>query len=70
MHGRIEVICGSMFSGKSSELQRRLRRATIAKQKIQIFKPALDNRYADNKICTHEQAAMEAIVIDIADEIL
>ena len=44
--GSIEVICGSMFSGKTEELIRRLRRATIAKQQIQVFKPAIDDRYA------------------------
>ncbi|MDQ2978814.1 MAG: thymidine kinase, partial [Acidobacteriota bacterium] len=45
--GWIEVICGSMFSGKSEELIRRLRRAIIAKQRVQIFKPALDDRFSD-----------------------
>ncbi|HUF37455.1 MAG TPA: thymidine kinase, partial [Anaerolineales bacterium] len=45
-HGSIEVITGSMFSGKTDELIRRLRRATIARQKVQVFKPIIDNRYA------------------------
>ena len=51
--GWIEVIAGSMFSGKSEELIRRLRRAQIAKQKVQIFKPAIDNRYSDAEIVSH-----------------
>jgi thymidine kinase len=51
--GWIEVITGSMFSGKSEELIRRLRRAQIARQKVQIFKPALDNRYSDGHIVSH-----------------
>jgi len=51
--GWIEVIAGSMFSGKSEELIRRLRRAQIARQKVQIFKPALDNRYSDGHIVSH-----------------
>jgi thymidine kinase len=53
--GWIEVITGSMFSGKSEELIRRLRRAQIARQKVQIFKPALDNRYGDNHIISHSE---------------
>ncbi len=48
-HGSIEVVCGSMFSGKTDELIRRLVRATIAKQKVQVFKPAIDIRYASRK---------------------
>jgi len=51
--GWIEVITGSMFSGKSEELIRRLRRAEIAKQKVQIFKPTIDNRYSDDEIVSH-----------------
>jgi len=53
--GWIEVIVGSMFSGKSEELIRRLRRAQIARQKVQIFKPAIDNRYADDHIVSHSE---------------
>ena len=52
-HGWIEVITGSMFSGKSEELIRRLRRAQIARQRVQIFKPAVDTRYADDHIVSH-----------------
>jgi thymidine kinase len=51
--GWIEVICGPMFSGKSEELIRRLRRAEIARQRVQIFKPAIDQRYSDNHIVSH-----------------
>ena len=53
--GWIEVVVGSMFSGKSEELIRRLRRAQIARQKVQIFKPALDTRYADDHIVSHSE---------------
>ncbi len=51
--GWIEVICGSMFSGKTEELIRRVRRAEIARQKVQVFKPALDDRYAAEKVASH-----------------
>jgi thymidine kinase len=51
--GTVEVICGSMFSGKTDELIRRLRRATIARQKVQVFKPAVDVRYAIEKVTSH-----------------
>ena len=51
--GWIEVITGSMFSGKSEELIRRLRRAQIARQKVQIFKPTVDNRFSDDHIVSH-----------------
>ena len=54
-HGWIEVIVGSMFSGKSEELIRRLRRAQIARQKVQIFKPSLDTRYGDDAIVSHSE---------------
>ena len=54
-HGWIEVITGSMFSGKSEELIRRLRRAQIARQKVQIFKPFIDDRYSDDHIISHSE---------------
>ena len=54
-HGWIEVITGSMFSGKSEELIRRLRRAQIARQRVQIFKPAFDNRFAESEIVSHSE---------------
>ncbi|MDO9130576.1 MAG: thymidine kinase [Anaerolineales bacterium] len=62
-HGSIEVICGSMFSGKTDELIRRLRRATIARQKVQVFKPALDVRYAVEKVTSHAGTDFDAIPI-------
>ena len=58
--GWIEVICGPMFSGKSEELIRRLRRAQIARQPLQVFKPAMDDRYHATKIVSHSAAAIEA----------
>ena len=58
--GSIEVICGSMFSGKSEELIRRLRRAQIAKQRVQIFKPRLDNRFSDDHIVSHSDMKMKS----------
>ncbi len=67
--GWIEVICGSMFSGKTEELIRRLRRAEIAKQKIQIFKPKIDNRYSDEYIVSHDKSRIVSFPIDNADEL-
>ena len=61
--GSIEVICGSMFSGKTDELIRRLVRATIARQKVQVFKPAIDIRYAVEKVASHTGSTFEAIPI-------
>ncbi|MBN1583642.1 MAG: thymidine kinase [Anaerolineae bacterium] len=58
--GRIEVVCGSMFSGKTEELIRRVRRAQIAKQKVQVFKPAIDDRYGIEKITSHNGLFVEA----------
>lgn len=61
--GWIEVICGSMFSGKTEELIRRLRRAQIARQRIQVFKPAIDIRYADKAIASHNGLQEQAIPV-------
>ena len=69
-HGSIEVICGSMFSGKTDELIRRLVRATIAKQKVQVFKPAIDVRYAAEKVTSHAGADYDAIPVEKAAEII
>ncbi|MGZ6317387.1 MAG: thymidine kinase [Anaerolineales bacterium] len=69
-HGSIEVICGSMFSGKTDELIRRLIRAKIAKQKVQVFKPAIDVRYAVEKVTSHAGADFDAIPIQRAADIL
>jgi thymidine kinase len=67
-HGSIEVVCGSMFSGKTDELIRRLVRATIAKQKVQVFKPAIDVRYAVEKVTSHAGSNYDAIpVVEAAD---
>ena len=61
--GWIEVIVGSMFSGKSEELIRRLRRAQIARQKVQIFKPAIDTRYADDHIVSHSEMRIPSTAV-------
>ena len=68
--GSIEVITGSMFCGKTDELIRRLRRATIARQKVQVFKPALDIRYSAVKVKSHAGNEFDAIPIQFAQEIL
>lgn len=68
--GWIEVICGSMFSGKTEELIRRLRRAQIAKQHVEIFKPALDTRYSETEIVSHNQTSIPSIAVRNAQEIL
>ncbi len=68
-HGSIEVICGSMFSGKTDELIRRLRRAVIARQKVQVFKPAIDVRYAVEKVTSHAGADFSAIPVEKAEDI-
>jgi len=67
--GSIEVICGSMFSGKTDELIRRLVRATIAKQNVQVFKPAIDVRYAVEKVTSHAGADFDAIPVAKATDI-
>jgi thymidine kinase len=67
--GSIEVVCGSMFSGKTDELIRRLIRATIAKQKVQVFKPAIDVRYAVEKVTSHAGTNYSAIPVEKAAEI-
>ena len=62
--GWIEVICGSMFSGKTEELIRRVRRAQIARQKVQVFKPAMDTRYAEREVASHNGMQVEAIPVE------
>ena len=69
IHGSIEVVCGSMFSGKTDELIRRLVRATIAKQKVQVFKPAVDVRYAVEKVTSHAGSNFDAIPVEKAADI-
>jgi thymidine kinase len=68
--GWIEVIVGSMFSGKSEELIRRLRRAQIARQKVQIFKPAIDVRYADDHIVSHSEMRIASAVVNSSRRLL
>lgn len=68
--GSIEVVTGSMFSGKTDELIRRLRRARIARQQVQVFKPAIDNRYAESKVTSHAGSEFEATPVSDAGEIL
>ncbi len=68
--GWIEVICGPMFSGKSEELIRRLRRAMIARKRVQVFKPAIDTRYSEDEIVSHGDLRMKSEVVSGAGEIL
>jgi thymidine kinase len=68
--GSIEVITGSMFSGKSEELIRRVRRAQIARQSVQLFKPRVDSRYSAGEIVSHSEMKMPSQVVDRAAEIL
>ncbi|MCL2290698.1 MAG: thymidine kinase [Bacteroidetes bacterium] len=68
--GWIEVICGSMFSGKTEELIRRIKRAQFAKQKIELFKPAIDTRYAETEVVSHDASAMPSTPVHNAAEIL
>jgi thymidine kinase len=68
--GWIEVICGSMFSGKTEELIRRLKRAKIAKQKVEIFKPAIDVRYDEEKVVSHDQNYIMSTPVPSSSNIL
>ncbi len=68
-YGSIEVITGSMFSGKTDEMIRRLRRATIARQKVQVFKPVIDNRYHVERVTSHAGTAFDAIPIQSSADI-
>src|SRR5436190_3608357 len=68
--GWIEVITGSMFSGKSEELIRRLRRAQIARQKVQIFKPLVDDRYSDDHIVSHSDMRIQSCAVRNSDELV
>lgn len=68
--GRIELICGSMFSGKTEELIRRLRRAEIARQEVQVFKPAIDQRYHVQKVTSHNGLNFEALPVALSSDIL
>ena len=68
--GWMEVICDSMFSGKTEELIRRLRRAEMAGQQVEIFKPKLDNRYADEEVVSHNQNKIKSTPVETPNEIL
>lgn len=68
--GRIEVVCGSMFSGKTEELIRRMRRAKFAKQKVEIFKPSIDTRYSEEDVVSHDQNSIRSTPIDSSGAIL
>lgn len=68
--GSVEVICGSMFCGKTEELIRRLRRARIAKQQVQVFKPIIDNRYNHTKVTSHSGIDVDALPVGSSKEIL
>jgi thymidine kinase len=68
--GSIEVICGSMFSGKTEELIRRLRRAKFAKQKIEIFKPSIDTRFSENEVVSHDKKYIRSTSVESSAEIL
>lgn len=69
-HGSIEVVCGPMFSGKTEELIRRVKRAQIAKQRLQLFKPAIDTRYDEKKIVSHSSQAIMSEPVEKAVDIL
>lgn len=68
--GSIEVICGSMFSGKTEELIRRLKRAQIAKQNVQIFKPGIDTRYSETDVVSHDETAIPSTPIESSNSLL
>jgi thymidine kinase len=68
--GRIEVICGSMFSGKTEELIRRLKRATIAQQRVEIFKPSIDVRYSVEEVVSHDSNSVVSTPVDTSETIL
>jgi len=68
--GKIEVICGSMFSGKTEELIRRLNRAKIARKRIEIFKPIVDNRYSDHEIVSHNKNSIASMSVTSSESIL
>jgi thymidine kinase len=68
--GQIEVICGSMFSGKTEELIRRLTRARLAKQQVEIFKPSVDTRYHDTHVVSHNETSIRSTPVNFAGDIL
>lgn len=68
--GRIEVICGSMFSGKTEELIRRLKRAKFARQKVEIFKPSIDTRYSEEDVVSHDHTSIPSTPVESSASIL
>lgn len=68
--GRIEVVCGSMFSGKTEELIRRMKRAEFAKQRVEIFKPSLDTRYSEVDVVSHDRHSIPSTPVDTSSSIL
>ena len=68
--GRIEVVCGSMFSGKTEELIRRMKRAKFAKQKVEIFKPSIDTRYSEEDVVSHDQNSIQSTPIESSGSLL
>ena len=68
--GSIEVICGSMFSGKTEELLRRLKRAKIAKQRVEIFKPCIDTRYSETEVVSHDHNAIPSTPVESSQNIM
>lgn len=68
--GRIEVICGSMFSGKTEELIRRLKRAKFARQRVEIYKPAIDTRYSEEDVVSHDSNSISSTPIESSSSIL
>lgn len=68
--GRIEVVCGSMFSGKTEELIRRIKRATFARQRVVIFKPQIDTRYSEEEVVSHDHNAVMSVPLSTSAEIL
>ncbi|HAR41959.1 MAG TPA: thymidine kinase [Bdellovibrionales bacterium] len=70
LHGFVEVVCGSMFSGKTEELLRRIKRAQIARQKVQVFKPVIDNRYSVDHVQSHDANRVASRPVEKARDIL
>ncbi len=68
--GSIEVVCGSMFSGKTEELLRRLKRAKIAKQRVEIFKPCIDTRYSENEVVSHDNNSIMSTPVESSQNIM
>lgn len=68
--GRIEVVCGSMFSGKTEELIRRMKRAEFARQKVEIFKPSIDTRYSEQNVVSHDKHVIKSTVVESSASVL